>query len=254
VRSERQEEIMLLLQEHGHLTVSELARHFAVSDMTIRRDLKVLTTLGLIQREHGKALHPAHSVSEEVFWQRLGEADREKVLIGRLAASMVADGDSIILDAGTTTLALARALTQKCVVFTNSLPIAGTLSYRPEMTVILTGGEVRGATNALVGPMTRESFIGFNADKLFLAATGVSVERGLSTASMLESEVKQTMLKAAKEVFLVADSKKLGKVFCHTFANWDKIDFLITDSMIKEPTRKELESIGVQVLIAQHET
>lgn len=249
--AERQEDIQVLLQEHGHLTVAELAQHFGVSEMTIRRDLKALAALGLIQREHGGALYPQNPSPGELFWNRLGEAEREKTLIGRLAASLVGEGDSIILDAGTTTLAVARALTQKCVVITNSLPIAGSLANRPEMTVILTGGEVRGATNALVGPMTRSGFDGFNADKLFLAATGVSIERGLSTTNMMESEVKQAMLNAAKEVILVAHSKKIGEVYYHTFAHWDKVHVLITDSMIPEKTRKDFESLGVKVLMAQ---
>ncbi len=251
VSTDRQEEIQRLLRKHGHLTVSDLAQRCRVSDMTIRRDLKAMAALGLVQREHGRALFHQHSSSGEIFWDRLGEAEREKSLIGRLAAGLVDQKESIILDAGTTTLAVARALTQECVVITNSLPIAGSLGNNPNMTVILTGGELRGDTNALVGPLARDCFKGFNADKLFLASTGVSIERGLSTTNMLESEVKQAMIKAAKEVILVAHSKKIGQVYYHTFAQWDKVHVVITDPLIPEQVRKELESLGVKVLVAQ---
>lgn len=247
--NERQEEIRLLLQEHGQLTVSELAKVLGVSEMTIRRDLRHLAALGLIQREHGKAFYLEQQPQEALFLARLGEAEKEKAAIGALAASLIAEGDSVILDAGTTTLAVAQAIAQKCVVITNSLPIAGTLGDREGVTVLLTGGELRGTTYALVGPLTRSAFADFNANKLFLGATGVDLERGLSTANMLESEVKQSMIAAAKEVILVAHSKKFGQVYFHTFAGWDKVSKLITDSGIAEETRMALESLGVEVFV-----
>ncbi len=245
----RQEEIRTLLEERGNLTVAELAQHFNVSEMTIRRDLKTLAALGLVQREHGRALYLQNA--DGLFLARLGEAEREKTLIGRLTAGLVAEGDAIILDAGTTTLAMARALDKKCVVITNSLPIAGVLGSREGVTVLVSGGEVRGTTYALVGPMTRAGFAGFNADKLFLAASGLSLERGLSTANMLESEVKQAMIAAAREVILLAHSGKIGKVQTHTFAGWDSIDVLVTDSLLPVETRLELEKLGVKVLTVQ---
>lgn len=248
--TERQEKIRFLLQEHGNLTVTELAQRFEVSEMTIRRDLKALANLGLVQREHGRALYPQISYDAR-FLTRLGEAEREKTAIGRLAADMVAEGDSIILDAGTTTLAMAQSLNKSCVVITNSLPIASVLSINEEMTVLVAGGQVRGSTNALVGPMTRVGFEGFNASKLFLAATGVSIERGLSTDNLLELEVKQTMISAADEVILLAHSEKFGKVYYHTFARWDKIHTVITDPGLPQEVRQELEKLGVKVLIAQ---
>ena len=248
--SERQEEIRFLLQEHGNLTVAELAKHFRVSEMTIRRDLKNLAALGFIQREHGRAvLPPATPNQGALFLTRLGEAEREKTLIGRAAAELVANGESIILDAGTTTLAIARALNQECVIITNSLPIAGTLGNRANMTVFITGGEVRGETYALVGPMARSALSGFNADKLFLGATGVSLERGLSTASMLESEVKQAMISAAREVILVAHSAKVGQTFYHTFAQWQQIHKLITDAKLPQKVSEHLKNKGIEVIL-----
>lgn len=251
MNTERQEKIHLLLQEHGHLTVSELAQQFDVSEMTIRRDLKALAALGLVQREHGRALC-AQTPSDARFFSRLGEAEREKTAIGRLAAELIAEGESVILDAGTTTLAVAQWLHKPCVVITNMLPIASVLANSSEaITVLVAGGEVRGTTHALVGPMTRAGFTGFNADKVFLAATGVSIERGLSTNNMMESEVKQAMLATARQVILVAHSEKFGKVYYHTFAHWDKVHTVITDSGLPEETRKALESMGVEVLIAQ---
>ncbi|ABO48681.1 transcriptional regulator, DeoR family [Desulforamulus reducens MI-1] len=250
--SERQEKIQSLLREHGNLTVAELAQRFDVSEMTIRRDLKALAALGLIQREHGRALF-LQTAPDDRFFARLGEAEQEKIAIGRLAADLIAEGETIILDAGTTTLAVAQEINKSCVVITNSLPIASTLAnHGDEMTVLITGGEVRGTTQALVGPMARGGFTGFNADKVFLAATGINIERGLSTDNMLESEVKQAMLDAARQVILVAHSKKFGQVYYHTFAHWNRVHTVITDAGLPENTRRELENLGVQVMIAEN--
>ncbi|HEY8911306.1 MAG TPA: DeoR/GlpR family DNA-binding transcription regulator [Desulfosporosinus sp.] len=248
--SERQDEICFLLQEHGNLTVMELAKRFEVSEMTIRRDLKNLAALGLIQREHGRAIYPPVPM-DSLLMMNMGEAEREKARIGQLAATLISEGDFIILDAGTTTLAVAQALNTPCTVITNSLPIASVLCDQDGITLLMTGGEVRNGTYALFGPITRSVFTGFNADKLFLGATGVNLGRGLSTASMLESEVKQAMLKAAKEVILVAHSAKIiGQVSFHTFALWDSVHILVTDAGLPLAIRKELELMGVKVLLA----
>ncbi len=248
--SERQDEIQGLLQEHGNLTVTELAQRFKVSEMTIRRDLKNLAAFGLIQREHGRAIYPPATPTDTLIMMSMGEAEREKARIGHLAATLISEGDTIILDAGTTTLAVAQALTTKCTVITNSIPIASVLGNRDEISLLMTGGEVRRDTFALVGPMTRSAFTGFNADRLFLGATGVSLERGLSTANMLESEVKQAMLEVAKEVILVAHSAKIGQVCFHTFAYWDSVQTLVTDSGLSVSIKDELALKGVKVLLA----
>ena len=247
----RQEKIRFLLQKHGNLTVTDMARRFNVSEMTIRRDLKQLASMGLVQREHGKAVYPQTPQPRDgVFISRLGEAHKQKIAIGRTAAGLVQEGDSIILDSGTTTLAIALALEQKCIVVTNSLPVADILGMRQDITTVLTGGEVHRATFSLMGPMTRECFSGFNADKLFLAATGVSAQKGLSTTSMIESEVKQAMINATKEVILVAHSAKLDKVFYHTFVKWDKVTTFITDSEADPSLLKKIEDQGVKVIVA----
>jgi len=250
VSSERQDEIHFLLQEHGNLTVIELAERFKVSEMTIRRDLKNLAALGLIQREHGRAIYPPILQMDNLLMMSKGEAEREKARIGQLAATLVSEGDSIILDAGTTTLAVARALNRKCTVITNSLSIACVLANRDDLTLLMTGGEVRSNTYALVGPMARAAFTGFSADKLFLGASGVNLERGLSTSNMLESEVKQAMLNVAKEVILVAHSAKIGQIYFHTFTQWNSIHTLVTDSGLPEPIHEKLKAMGINVLLA----
>lgn len=245
----RQEKIRFLLQKYGNLTVSELARRFGVSEMTIRRDLKQLSSMGLVQREHGRAVYPQTSQNRNaIFITRLGEAQKEKIAIGKYGSDLVEEGESIIIDAGTTTLAVALALNKKCIVVTNSLPVAEVLGMNDEITTVLTGGEVQKATYSLMGPMTRDSLAGFNADKLFLASTGISLEKGLSTTNMVESEVKQAMIKAAKEVILVAHSAKIGEVCYHTFAKWDSIDKLITDSTLDPILKNKLENLGVEVI------
>lgn len=248
----RQEKIRFLLQRHGYLTVADLAQRFNVSEMTIRRDLKELAAMGMVQREHGKAVYPQNPQPRNgIFISRLGEAHKEKLAIGRAAADLVQEGESIILDSGTTTLAVALSINQKCIVVTNSLPVADVLGVRQDINTVLTGGEVQRTTYSLMGPLTRESISGFNADKLFLAATGVSVDKGLSTMSMMESEVKQAMINAAKEVILVAHSAKLDKTFYHTFVKWDKVDIFITDSEADPILLKRIDDQGVKVIVAE---
>jgi len=250
--SERQQAICSLLQEQGYLTVSELALRFEVSEMTIRRDLKSLASNGLIQREHGGAGYPSntHQV-DDLFFNRLGEAEKEKTTIGNLAAALIQPGESIILDAGTTTLAVAKAIKPKeLVVITNSVPISTILTGQAGISVLLTGGEVRESTYALVGPLARSSLSNFYADKLFLGASGISISRGLSTSNLLESEIKQAMIQSAKEVILVAHSHKFSEVCYHTFAGWDSIHTLITDEDIPASIYEELCQRGLRILIA----
>lgn len=251
--TERQQEIRFMLQEHGHLSVSQLAQHFGVSEMTIRRDLKVLSSLGFITREYGGASYPSLIQPEHLFMNRLGEAEREKTAIGRLAATLIQPGESVILDAGTTTLALAQFLTQECTVITNSLPIATVLTDQKAISVLVTGGEIRESTYALVGPITQSTLKAFNVDKLFIGVTGFSLKRGLTTTSLHESEVKQAMIRVSKEIILLAHSDKLEKIYYHTFADWDLIDLLVTDSGIPENVKTELEARDVRILIASTE-
>jgi DeoR family transcriptional regulator, fructose operon transcriptional repressor len=250
--SERQQEIRILLQEHGHLTVSELSLRLKVSEMTIRRDLKTLASHGLIHREHGGAAFQRNSSQpEDLFFNRLGEAEKEKTAIGHVATSLIHSGESIILDAGTSTLAIAKAIHPKeLVVITNSVPISTILTGQEGVTVLLTGGEVRKSTYALVGPLTRSSLSHFYADKLFLGATGISLSRGLSTTSLQESEIKQAMIQSAKEVILVAHSQKFGEESYHIFAKWNQIHTLITDDKLSDLVHKELLQRGIRVLIA----
>jgi len=247
----RQEKIRYLLQKHGHLTVAELAAEFNVSEMTIRRDLKQLALMGLIQREHGKAVYPQNpQIKNTVFTTRIGEAQSEKLSIGRAAAGLINEGESVILDSGTTTLAIALAVDIKCTVVTNSLAVAEILSMREDITTVLTGGEVQSTTYSLLGPMTRENLDGFYADKLFLSATGISTEKGLSTSSMIESEVKQAMITSAREVILVAHSAKLGHILYHTFAKWEKVNKFITDAGASPEQIDKIKQYGVEVIIA----
>lgn len=249
----RQQEIRFMLQEHGYLAVSQLAQHFEVSEMTIRRDLKVLSSLGVITREYGGATYPPPGQQERIFINRLGEAECEKTAIGRLAAKLIQPGESVILDAGTTTLAVAQALTQDCTVITNSLPIATVLTEKKSISVLITGGEVRESTYALVGPLTCSTLKSFNVDKLFLGVTGFSLTRGLTTKNLLESEVKQAMIRVSKEVILVAHSQKSEQINYHTFADWNQVHTLITDSGIPDSIKFELEKRGIQILIASVE-
>jgi len=250
---ERKRLILERVRTGASVTVQDLSQAFGVSESTIRRDLRELEREGLLERTHGGAV-PADPTREEPSYAEKSDQNRaEKVAIARVAAGMVHDGASIILDAGTTTLEVARLLKDRrnLTVVTNAYPIAAELADASGVEVIVTGGSVRGNTLALVGPLAEQALEQVNVDMVFLGTNGIDLERGLTTPTPAEASVKRRMIAAAGKVVVVADSTKVGRVAFATVAPVASMHMLISDRGIDQRFAGELVARGIQVLTAE---
>ena len=250
--AERRNHIARLIETHQRVVVSELATRFAVSEATIRRDLALLDGFGMIQRTHGGAIAPQQMTFEPDVEERQVLNLEEKIRIGQKAVEFVEDGDCVILDAGTTTLQIARALKglRNVTVVTNALNIAEELLGTSGVDVIVTGGAARSKTSSLVGPHADGVLSRLNGDKVFLATNGISLSRGLTTPNPAEARTKQAMVEAASEAIAVADRSKFGKTFLSQIVPISTLDVLITDRDADPGIIAELEALGTRTVLA----
>jgi len=230
--AERRAKILDLLAERGAVRASELARLFKVSEVTVRKDLAVLEREGLLKRVHGGAVSRPRALFNPSFEEKRYHRIAEKKAIAKEALSRIEENDALLLDAGTTTLALAQQLKKHfshLFVITNSIPIALELAGTP-FELILTGGTVRHHSGALIGPVAVEAIDRFQVDKAFLGATGVCLTKGYTTPNPIEAQTKRAMVLSARRKFVLADSSKLGHATLARFAKLEEIDELITDA------------------------
>ncbi|KPU26581.1 DeoR faimly transcriptional regulator [Caloranaerobacter sp. TR13] len=246
---ERKIRIAEMINRGESVKVSQLAKMFGVSESTIRRDLNELDSSGIIVRTHGGAVRPDINKFEASFLQKQDEHSREKELIGKLAASIIKDGDTIILDSGTTTQYIARFITAKDVtVITNSIPLSYELSNRDDIEVITTGGVIRPTTKATVGPITERTIREFRVDKVFIGANGISLTSGITTPKLSEANVKRVMMSVANKVYIVADESKFDKVFFSVICDIKDVDYIITNKKLSEDQMKSYEKLGVEII------
>lgn len=250
--NQRRERILSTIQEEGFAKVSDLSRMFRVSEVTIRQDLEKIEKEGLISREHGGAF--LKNIPDSVKNMELFNLENieKKRAIGKKAAEFVVDGDTIILDSGSTTTEIAKHLTNRknLTVITNSLNIALILGTNPGISVVLTGGEFKAATLSLTGQKAADFFSGINVDKLFLATAGISLKSGLTYPSISDLVVKRSMIEVANHIYLVADSTKIGKSAFASLGAMSRITCFVTDSGIKEDAVNYFREQGVQVVVA----
>ncbi len=249
---QRRQKILELLQEEGAARVKGLSEVFGVSEPTIRQDLERLEAEGLVGREHGGAF--LKSVPDQVRTMSLQHTENmaKKTIIGRKAAEYICDGDSVILDSGTTTTEVARSLEQKSNlrIITDSLNIALLLGGRSDFVLMVTGGEFKAPTLSVTGDKAARFFDQIHVDKLFLAVGGISLEAGLTYPGFNDIPVKTAMMASAAKVFVVADSTKLGKTSFAALGGLDKVDYIITDSEVEPDFQQKLEDLGIKVVIA----
>lgn len=244
---ERRSAILELLERQSAVQVEELSRQFEVSLVTIRKDLTDLESRGLLRRTHGGAI-PAHkSLWNPSFREKLHLHDAPKDAIARAALDQIEDGDTLILDAGSTTLQLARKLRgrfQSLFVLTNSMPIALELSDTP-FEVLVLGGQMRHHSMALIGPASAFVLEAYHADKAFIGATGVSLAQGYTTPNPFEAQTKSAMVRASDRVFALVDSSKLGRATLASFAPLEDVELLITDGQAPREFLRGLEERGL---------
>lgn len=239
---QRQQQLLAAVSKHGGVRVAEMVDQLGVSEMTIRRDITSLVRRGLVARVHGGAVAPTRSAEEPAFALKATQHQDEKVRIGELAAARVEAGDAVALSAGTTTLAVARALTahpdfSTLTVITNSLPAADVLhqavmqareASRPAPTVVLTGGE-RTPSDALVGPATVDYLRGVRVDWVFLGAHGFDPTIGLMTPNLQEAATNAALLATGRSAVAVLDSSKWGVRGVRAFCGVEDLAALVTD-------------------------
>ena len=249
---ERQQWIVERARAGGRVEVAALAEELSVTTETVRRDLTTLERHALIRRVHGGAIPIERLGFEPALAARDSVLTAEKERIARLALAELPDEGSILLDAGTTTARLADALPadRELVVLTNALPIAMSLSVRPNITVLILGGRVRGRTQAAVDAWALQALADSYVDVAFIGTNGISPERGLTTPDTTESAVKRAMIRAARRSVVLADHTKVGQDHLSRFAELDEIDTLITDSGLDGQVADELRSRGLKVLLA----
>lgn len=237
-----------LSHQGSSISVVELSQMFRVSTMTIRRDLDQLETEQKVRRVHGGAIVFREDTGKP-FEKRHVESNREKQSIGRLAASLVQDGQKIFLDAGTTTLAIAMNLGGKknLTVITHALPIAQALCSFDSISTIFLGGMLKRQEQCAIGSMVVQTLSHLNADLFFLSAAGFDLQKGPTDPDLMEAEVKQSMIHSAHQVILVADSSKWGVVNLVQITTWSKIHVLVTDDGLPQIAIQDLESLGVKV-------
>jgi len=250
---ERKLKILEYIEEHRKATVAELCDVFHVSSATIRNDLRDLEGAGLLIRTHGGAMVKTKTGLESDMNQRKVQHLAEKRAIAETALRLVEDGDTIILDTGTTTLELARILGQRAdvTVVTNDLAIALALEDIETVKTVFMGGIVRRKFHCTVvgGLSSRDVFSGLTVDKAFMALNSFSIDKGASTPDITHAETKKLMMSIAAKVILLFDSSKMGRNSFALFAPTDRIDAIVTDSMRPEE-RARLEENGVEVLVS----
>ena len=248
---ERQDHIARFVEEHGRARVAELAVRFAVSGVTIRKDLLVLESAQRLVRTHGGAIAIDRSRPELSFDIRERLQAEEKVRIGAAGAELVQDGESIVMDASTTALSVARQLKgrpgwSQLTIITNGLRIASELAGHPGITVLMLGGRVRREALSVVGQLGDGLFDRINVQKAFLGAAGFTVESGLADATDEEAQIKRSMVSAAREVIAIVDHTKWGRAAFATFCPADQIGLVLTDAaapagMVDELRRRNID-------------
>ncbi len=246
----RHSRIMELLTSRGEAHVNELAIELEVSDMTIRRDLDALALMGKVIRTHGGAAISGRVIFDFQFMQRTREQEETKQQIATMAASLVQNGQSILLDSGTTTLAVARALKAKkeLTVITTSLPIASELQNCDHITLILLGGALRREAPDLIGPLTESNLEVLKADIAFIGADAIDTDGKTYNRSMAVARMLSRMATAARQVYVVADSTKIGQTALALYGNLKNWNGLITDHGLTPAHGTALKQAGCVVL------
>jgi DeoR/GlpR family transcriptional regulator of sugar metabolism len=249
---ERRTQILQIVRTEGRARVNELANRFSSSAVTIRNDLNELHQRGLVLRSHGGAVLPDTILRESPVHERLKTHAEEKRRIGAIAATLINDGETIILDSGTTTLEIARQIKNKqgLQVITNGVNIAAELLDAREVQTFIVGGTLRVDSASIVGRSTEEMFEQFSADKLFLSGAGCDPDFGVSGANLEETMVNRAMLRIAREIILVADASKFSKRSMVRIASFSEIDTVISDTGLREEMQEKVRGLGCNLILA----
>jgi DeoR family transcriptional regulator of aga operon len=249
---ERRKSILNQINEAGQVMVHELSREFNVSEVTIRNDLGQLEKKSMLIRARGGAIKAGRGVGIDY---RLSEKDKlnyvEKSRIGKKAAQLINEGDTIIIDSGTTTLEVAKNLNHfnDLTVISNAINIISQLIHQNNMNLIIPGGYLRKNSLSLVGPLAEKNLQNLYVDKVFIGVDGFDTRHGIYTPNIEEAYFNEIMIKISREVIVVCDSSKFLRRSFAYICGIDKIHSVVTDNGIPDDDRKRLEDAGIAVII-----
>ena len=252
----RREQLLRTISEQGFVRVADAALELGVSGVTVRSDLAALEAAGSIIRVHGGAMSRAQGGGESSFESSLEQEAAAKRAIGRRAAGLVNSGQSILLDVGTTALAVAHALTdrrdlEELTIITNGLTIALALeAAMPRFTVVVTGGTLRPLQHSLVDPFASSIIDGLHVDIAFIGCNGVDPERGVTNVNLPEAEVKRRMVAASDRAVIMADPSKIGRKRLGSIGPISDFDTLVTAVDAPADVVGRLRAAGLSVLLA----
>jgi DeoR family transcriptional regulator, aga operon transcriptional repressor len=248
---ERRMQILQIVRSEGRAKVNDLVRRFNTSAVTIRSDLNELDQRGLVQRSHGGAVIQDTVFRESPVHERIKSRSQEKQRIGAKAASLIREGETVILDSGTTTLEIARQMKNipHVQVITNGLNIALELLGSRNTQTIIMGGSVRGDSASIVGRATEDMLEQFSADKLFLGGAGCDPDFGVSGTNLEETMANRAMLRAAREIVVVADASKFSKRSMSLIASFSEVDLVISDVSLQPELQDRIRSFGCKLIL-----
>jgi len=250
----RHDTIRRAIEVNGRVSIADLKGRLGVSEVTIREDLKFLETARVLTRIRGGAVVNRNGGIEMSLEETSTTNRAEKMAIGTYAASLVENGQTVIIDVGSTTTELAKALSAELVqvvVITNGLNIAFGLESLPGVSVIVTGGTVRPLQHSLVAPMGTILLEKLKADVAFLGCNGVDPTRGFTNANIAEAEIKQAMVRSAEKVVFLADHDKIGRVASAFVTEISGADLLITDEAVDADLLSNLRGDGLAVEVVR---
>ncbi|KRV51127.1 DeoR family transcriptional regulator [Wenjunlia vitaminophila] len=249
--AERREHLLDLLARTGKIVAKDVAADLGISEDSVRRDLRDLAAEGLCQRVYGGALPVSPAVVDYGARQAVGPDGKRKV--ASVAAAMVRPGSSVILDGGTTALAVARALPKElaCTVITHSPTIATALIDHPRAEIFVLGGRVFKHSAVTCGAAAVEAAQNVSADLCLLGVTGVHPEAGLTTADADEAAMKRALSARAADTYVLASSEKIGTASPYRVLPWEDVTGLITDADPRDMVIDQLRALGVEILAAQ---
>ena len=250
---ERQRRMLEYINQNRNVRLQELATYFSISEATARRDLDELSRQGAIIRTHGGAMRVEKSMAFETRYQeRVNQLLPEKEKIAAAAAQMVKAGDTIFIDAGTTTFAIARAIShlERITIITNDLYIASQLQLKPTAALIVTGGMRRQGFHELVGAMAEDFVRATHADIAFLGVDGIDMMGNVCISNFDEIGIKRSMLRTSKRTVLVADHQKIGRTALVRICDLKDADTLITDDGLSTDRLKKLRKVSRDIILA----
>lgn len=245
----RKRKILALLEEHGSVQVGDLATTMNVSKVTIRNDLDSLATLGSLVRTHGGAITAEHKESSRYISNTIHEFRQQKEAIAKLAVTFIKEGQSIIIDNGSTTMHVATYIGGLSVtVATSSLLVMKELMDVECIDLMMAGGILRRPTMGLMGAFSKDFYRQIHADWYFMGGSGYLSEQGVFCTNLIEADSKRSMIESAAKVVFLADSSKMERASLAKVCDWSVVDYMITDR-IDDEVRKTIESHGVKIVV-----